>query len=181
MRVRVEIDTTKAAVILVALVLALALGGAGWFFWSGNRSSAPEVASAEASALTFDKDTFAIEYAGGRRDTFDVELAVSPEQQAYGFMDRPGLSRDAGMLFPFQPSKQVTFWMKDTRIPLDIIFMDDTGRIIKIAKQAKPFDMTKIDSEQPVRAVLELNGGEADRRGIQVGDRGVHKMFDQEP
>ena len=106
-----------------------------------------------------------------------VELAATPESRARGLMFRDKLAPDHGMLFDFVTSQPVGFWMRNTLIPLDMIFIDERGRIVRIHEQAQPRDERTIPSVFPVRAVLEIAGGEAKRRGITVGDRVRHAIF----
>ncbi len=108
---------------------------------------------------------------------FNVELAVTPQQHARGLQGRRALAADAGMLFDFGPSSSVAMWMKDTYIPLDMLFIGNDGRIIAIAADTKPFSLDEISPSGAVRAVLELNAGAAARFGIRIGDRVDHPIF----
>jgi uncharacterized membrane protein (UPF0127 family) len=82
------------------------------------------------------------------------------------------------MLFDYQESRPVAMWMKNTHIPLDMLFIDAAGRVARVARDTEPFSLTPIPSGQPVRAVLELNAGTARRLGIRPGDRVRHPIFD---
>jgi len=106
---------------------------------------------------------------GGALFRFDVELAVTPQQMAKGLMEREELKEGTGMLFLFKDYKPRNFWMKNTLIPLDILFIRADGIIGHIHPMAKPLDTSQIRSFGPARAVLEINGGEAERLGIKVG------------
>ena len=86
-------------------------------------------------------------------------------------MFRQSLAPDHGMIFPFAKPVRATFWMKDTLIPLDLIFVRANGSIANIAANAKPMDRTILSSEGPIASVLEIDGGRAARLGIRVGDR----------
>lgn len=108
---------------------------------------------------------------------FSVELAVTPKQQAKGLMNRTFLAENAGMLFLFNDEARRSFWMKDTLIPLDMLFIAKDGRIVHIHHMAQPLDEAFITSEKPAFAVLELNGGISDVFDIQVGDVVYHKAF----
>jgi len=133
--------------------------------------------AAQAQQLqTFERDHLAVETAGGKQK-FDVELAVTEAQQRQGLMYRQRLPADAGMLFLYPAAREVTFWMKNTVIPLDMLFIGDDGRILQIAERAIPGSTATISSLQPARAVLELNGGTAARLKIQVGDRVLYRTF----
>jgi|SRR5580693_5684830 uncharacterized membrane protein (UPF0127 family) len=104
---------------------------------------------------------------------FMVEVAADPQSQEYGLMNRKALAPNAGMLFDFHKPQCEAFWMKDTILSLDIIFIRDDGSISSIAANAVPFSTTTIISVEPVRAVLELNGGRAAALDINPGDK-VH-------
>jgi uncharacterized membrane protein (UPF0127 family) len=91
-----------------------------------------------------------------------------------GLMFRDRLPPDHGMLFLFADEREVSFWMKNTLIPLDLIFADASGRIVRIAERAVPLSTELIPSQAPVRAVLEVNGGTAERLHINVGDKLVY-------
>jgi uncharacterized protein len=112
---------------------------------------------------------------GDRR--FTVELAETPAQMEQGLMYRPSLPADAGMLFDFQQPTMATMWMHDTLIPLDMLFVDATGRIVNIAPRTVPESDAIISAAAPVRAVIELNGGTAARLGIVPGDRVLYPIF----
>jgi uncharacterized protein len=129
-----------------------------------------------ARSQTFERDKLAIETAAGTQ-RFDVELAVTPEQRQQGLMYRERLPADAGMLFLYPAARSIAMWMKNTLIPLDMLFIGDDGRILHIAERAIPGSTATISSIQPARAVLELNGGTAARLKIQVGDRVLYRTF----
>jgi uncharacterized membrane protein (UPF0127 family) len=100
---------------------------------------------------------------------FTVEVAATPEQQERGLMFRRSLAPDRGMIFPYAPSQEVSFWMRNTLIPLDIIFIRSDGTIVRITN-AKPMDETPLPSGEPVATVLEIGGGRAAQLGIREGD-----------
>ena len=109
---------------------------------------------------------------GGKKlCSFRVELANTPEQQEKGLMFRRSLRRDAGMLFIFDSDQLRFFWMKNTYIPLDLVFITSKLEVASIFRHAKPFDETTIPSTLPARYVLEINAGEADRCRIGVGSK----------
>jgi len=132
--------------------------------------------TAWAQPQTFERDQLAIETAGGGQQ-FAVELAITSEQRAQGLMYRQRMPADAGMLFLYPAARPVSMWMKNTLIPLDMLFIGDDGRILHIAERTIPGSMATISSMQPARAVLELNGGTAARLKIQVGDRVLYRTF----
>ncbi len=111
------------------------------------------------------------------RFPFRVELADTPETQARGLMYRKNLPPDHGMLFVFAEPRPVAMWMKDTFLPLDMIFLDATGRVVDIAERTEPLSTKIIQSRAPVRAVLEVNGGTARQIGLGIGDTVEHSAF----
>jgi uncharacterized protein len=102
---------------------------------------------------------------------FVVEIADSDHSRTQGLMFRKSLASGRGMLFVFPDNLPRRFWMKNTVIPLDMIFINADRKIAKIHAMAKPYDLTGISSVVPVIAVLEINGGEAARRGFSPGDK----------
>ena len=114
---------------------------------------------------------------GGARHFFRVELAETPAQQARGLMFRDRLAADAGMLFVYDTPRHVSMWMKNTLVPLDMLFLAADGAIVRIARWATPLSRETIPSGAPVTAVLELAGGAADRLGLAPGDRVRHPVF----
>lgn len=109
--------------------------------------------------------------AAGASHVVRVEVARTDAQRAKGLMDRDALAPDAGMLFIFDESAPHGFWMKNTRIPLDMLFLDDGGRIVGIVARAAPMTLELRDPGVPSRYVLEVNGGWAAAHGVAVGDR----------
>ena len=118
-----------------------------------------------------------IDTASGPR-TFEVEVASDPASQRRGLMYRRALAPNAGMLFDFHMNSELSFWMKDTILPLDMLFIRSDGTISTIAANAIPYSITPIPSAEPVRAVLEINGGRARELGIRAGDK-VHAAIFQ--
>ena len=116
-----------------------------------------------------------IVHAGGSAYRFEIELATTPDQRERGLMYRKSLGANAGMLFMYPDEEPVAFWMKNTLIPLDMLFIKADGQIVHVARNAAPLDETPIASGQPVRAVLEINGGAADALGIKEGDTVEYK------
>ncbi len=108
---------------------------------------------------------------------FTVEVAETPEQMEQGLMFRRTMPPDAGMLFDYKTPTVATMWMRNTLIPLDMLFVDARGRIVNIHQRAVPQTLDVIAAEAPVRAVIELNGGIAARLGIAPGDRVQHPIF----
>jgi uncharacterized protein len=116
----------------------------------------------ELSRLTIDS--------GQGAETFSVELATTPDQMQVGLMFRQDLAPDAGMLFVYPSEQQVAFWMKNTVIPLDMLFIAGDGKIRRIVERTIPLSTAVIPSVDEVRAVLEVNGGTVARLGIKPGD-----------
>jgi uncharacterized membrane protein (UPF0127 family) len=108
---------------------------------------------------------------------FGVEMAATPEEQAKGLMFRRELPDRQGMLFDFKREQPTSFWMKNTYVPLDMIFIRADGRILNIAENTVPLSEALVSSGGPVRAVLEVIAGTAKKLGIAPGDRVTHPIF----
>lgn len=109
--------------------------------------------------------------------SFSVELAVTPQERGRGLMNRDHMDRNAGMLFIFDPPRSVSFWMSNTLIPLDMLFVDRTGVVRRIHENAIPLDETQIPGGRNVYAVLEINGGLSNQLGIVPGTEIRHPLF----
>ena len=109
---------------------------------------------------------------------FTVEEARTPAQLEQGLMWRDHLAPDHGMLFIFPKPQVARMWMKDTRISLDMLFIDTAGKVLYIAHNTEPENYTTITAGVPVKAVLELPGGTCKKKGINVGDKVDHAVFD---
>lgn len=107
---------------------------------------------------------------GNRVHRFTVDVAATAEQQEKGLMFVTALAPDRGMIFPYDPPRTVAFWMRNTLIPLDIIYIRADGTIARIAN-ARPLDETPLPSGEPIATVLEIAGGRAAELGIKAGDR----------
>lgn len=108
---------------------------------------------------------------------FIVELAMTRQEQETGLMNRKHLPENEGMLFLLNHDRQVDMWMKDTYIPLDILFIDAQGKITDIAENTPPLTLETVSSTGPVHAVLELPAGTAGKHGIEPGDTVNHHYF----
>ncbi|MBR0828475.1 DUF192 domain-containing protein [Bradyrhizobium manausense] len=108
---------------------------------------------------------------------FAVEMATTEEEKQTGLMYRKELADGKGMLFDFSPEQEVTMWMKNTYIPLDMIFIRADGRILRIAENTEPMSTKIIPSGGLAKAVLEVPGGTAQKYGIRPGDRVAHPLF----
>ena len=107
---------------------------------------------------------------------FTVEIAKTPETRARGLMYRKTLAADRGMLFLYPAPRRVTMWMKNTLIPLDILFIAKDGRIVRVARNAQPHSLITIPSGEPVIAVLEIAGGRSAELNLMAGDRLVSSI-----
>jgi uncharacterized protein len=108
---------------------------------------------------------------------FTIEVVDTDETRAQGLMFVESMSRFSGMLFVYNTPRPVRFWMKNTLIPLDMVFIDETGTVTRIHENAIPQDLTPIDGGNGVQAVLEINGGMAKTLGITVGSQVQHPSF----
>src|SRR5262245_23566585 len=133
-------------------------------------------AGAQNGEVQFKRSSLVID-TGARQIKFDVELALNDVERARGLMFREKLGPYEGMLFDFYREAPVGFWMKNTLIPLDMVFIAGDGTIRHIHANAKPHSTDTIPSEYPVRAVLEINGGSARLLGIKPGDKVKHPIF----
>ncbi|WP_371410667.1 DUF192 domain-containing protein [Tabrizicola sp. TH137] len=111
---------------------------------------------------------------------FTVDVADDGAERAQGLMFRESMPASAGMLFVYEAPQRASFWMKNTLIPLDMIFADETGRVTRVHENAVPHDTTPIDGGDAVRFVLEINGGLAARMGIAAGAELRHPAIPQE-
>ncbi|MEI4233837.1 DUF192 domain-containing protein [Roseovarius sp. D22-M7] len=116
----------------------------------------------------------------GDQARFRVELADEEAEQRQGLMNRDSLASGAGMLFVYPEPQRVAFWMKNTRIPLDMIFLDAGGTVQKVHHEAVPHDETPIFGGDNIQSVLEINGGLARRIGIEAGWELRHPAIDQD-
>jgi uncharacterized membrane protein (UPF0127 family) len=115
-----------------------------------------------------------------RSACYRVEAAVTPQEQALGLMSRQSLDNGQGMLFLFEQDEVYVFWMKDTLIPLDIVWIDSNDKIVFISKNNLPCKndaCPSINPKQTARYVLEVNAGEMDRIGAQIGDQAAVNLF----
>jgi Uncharacterized conserved protein len=162
-----EIGTLRRAAILAALLLA----GAGITFFSLYTLSPSSAPSGQ-----FELGAIEIATSSGTRQ-IDVELAKTQAEQSQGLMYRTSLPDNRGMLFLHQTPGEVRMWMRNTYIPLDMVFIRADGIVHRIAAMAEPLSDDVIASQGAVTAVLELNGGAAQRLGIKPGDRVRHPHF----
>ena len=150
--------------LVIALTLAAGLGAC-----APNGGSAAEAPPMERSEAGLEQLPLTIKSATGTH-RFIVEVARTPDEQQRGMMFRDRLAPDRGMIFPYDPPQPASFWMENTLIPLDMIFIRADGTIARIAT-AEPLSQELVPSGEPVSAVLELAGGRAAQVGIKAGDR----------
>ncbi|MEX0339471.1 MAG: DUF192 domain-containing protein [Arenibacterium sp.] len=112
---------------------------------------------------------------------FDIELADTPEERSQGLMFVPAMRADAGMLFVYERPQRAVFWMKNTLIPLDMVFTDRSGVVQHVHHNAIPGDLTGIDGGNDIFAVLEINAGLAEEFGIAPGSEMRHAVFADGP
>ena len=142
--------------------------------WAGLSYAEPSY----ADDVTFSRGLVSIDTSTGV-ELFEVEIATTPQQRGRGLMDREFLARDEGMLFLYGAEQMVSMWMKNTLIPLDMLFMDGYGIIRHIARETEPLSLDIISSRVPVIAVLEIPGGVAKDLGIAIGDRVTYERISQ--
>jgi uncharacterized protein len=162
---------SRRAAILVALFASVSAVVAVVAFerWPVARSEQPGLETADEGRLE-------LVTASGVH-VFDVEIAATPEKQALGLMFRTNLAETKGMLFPHADPREVTMWMRNTYIPLDMVFIRADGTVHRVEKRTEPLSERVISSQGEVAAVLEIAGGTADKLGIKPGDKVRHPYF----
>ena len=128
------------------------------------------LASVMAFSASFETESLVIRTKAGKEFAFKVELAVAANQRQQGLMNRDEMAADRGMLFDFGETRRVYMWMKNTYLPLDMLFIGPDGKIALVKADTMPLSEEIIDSHDPVRFVLELNAGTAQKLGIAAGD-----------
>ena len=152
---------------IVLLVVLLLIAGCG----ADDGGAPADGSGGEDASTNSPAATVRIEASGGENVEVQVEIADDTEEMARGLMGRTALAEDAGMLFVYPEERELSFWMKDTLIPLSIAFMDGEGRIVDI-QDMKALDDTPphYASAEPAQYALEVNKGFFDERGVEVGD-----------
>ncbi|KEO56340.1 DUF192 domain-containing protein [Thioclava pacifica] len=135
-------------------------------------------AFAQAGEAVQCREDLAILRQGGTRVEFHIEIADDAGERAQGLMGRTSMASGAGMLFIYPAPREVFFWMHDTPLPLDMLFIDAAGRVVNVAANARPNDDTPIPSGAPVRFVLEINAGLAAKLGLGPGAELAHPSID---
>jgi len=128
---------------------------------------------AQASAFATGTGTLVFKTSTGDHN-FEIEVATTKQEQALGLMFRRSLPDNAGMLFIYQPPQPAAMWMKNTLIPLDMVFIAPDGKVLRIETNTEPFSTRVIPSEGTISAVLELNAGQADKIGLKRGDKVIY-------
>ena len=169
-RIRSEMRCSMAvlAVLFASLLLVVGCGG--------QKSEPSSEASSEASATStttpesLRRSSVSITNTEGEMVVVRVEVATTTAEKQRGLMGRTALSEDAGMLFVFDREQQLSFWMKDTLIPLSIAYINDSGRIVDI-QDMQPLDETPHLSAEPAKYALEVNQGFFNEHGVEVGNK----------
>ena len=146
------------------------------FALSAPLAVAALAARAQEAEVQFKRSSLIVS-AGGRDIKFEVELATNDAERSRGLMYRKQLGAYDGMLFDFYQEMPVSFWMKNTLIPLDMVFIAADGTVRHVHANAVPLSTDTVPSRFPVRAVLEINGGSAALLGIKPGDKVKHPIF----
>jgi len=137
----------------------------------------PSSADGRAMVLPVDPEPLIIETKAGRR-AFKIEIADNPEERERGLMFREAMADDHGMLFVFDSQQEVGFWMKNTPMPLDLVFISENGTV-RAVRKGEPFSEALISPSEPVRFVLELKAGTAAKNRIARGDKVRHNAINQ--
>ncbi|WP_413203809.1 DUF192 domain-containing protein [Rhodospirillum sp. A1_3_36] len=166
---------------LRAVLIAMGLGVLVLASWGGEAARAADPVEALPSTQgMFPQDKVIIATDDGRHVPFVVEIASDAQQRSLGLMYRKELAADAGMLFLWPNSGERTMWMKNTYIPLDMLFVDGDGYVVKVVANTKPHDLTHISSGFPAKGVLEINAGTARLLSLEQGDRILYPGLNEE-
>ena len=158
------------------LLVAVVCGVVAWMGGTPAGLSAQRM----DSLVSFSRETLTIQ-TGEKSHKFSVELALNGRQHAQGLMFRRHMAPDAGMLFVYRREEPTAMWMKNTFIPLDMVFIAGDGTVRRIAERTVPMSEAIIPSGGPVVAVLELNAGTASRLGLKPGDKIVSRSLGTAP
>jgi uncharacterized membrane protein (UPF0127 family) len=157
--------------LLIALILPLSLLVPACSPQAAENAPVPEATQAAVHPVSGLEVIPLTVTAPGKTHSFRVEVARSPQEQARGLMFRTEMGPDEGMLFPYDQPHVLSFWMRNTVLSLDLVFIDAEHRIINIAENATPYSEESIVSAAPGVAVLELNGGRTRELGIVAGNK----------
>ncbi|WP_375569933.1 DUF192 domain-containing protein [Ahrensia marina] len=141
----------------ISFVVPMLLAG---LFWAG-------------AAWAFEESSLSVETSTGSHQ-FTIEIARTPQEQGLGLMHRRELAPDFAMLFPFAQAREASFWMRDTYVSLDMVFIAEDGVVHRIERGTEPLSLRSVHSRGPVIAVLEFVAGTADRIGLEPGDTVIH-------
>lgn len=158
-----------AAIVAIVAVVACFSVAPSWFTTETGVARAKTAFTVAEQELSIQTDSGAV--------SFKLELAVTPDQTARGLMFRRSMPKQQGMLFFFGEERLVQMWMKNTYIPLDMVFLNSAGRIVHVHKGAVPHSLDVISSQVPARFVLEVNAGEAQQFGLKPGQQASHPWF----
>jgi uncharacterized protein len=170
---RKKINLTRLFFILIAIIIALAFLLFSLYTPKRNKPSNKQSSSYSKPAPSFRKDgrLLIILTDNPVPILLEIEIADNEEERMRGLMDRQNLPDNAGMLFVFQNEEPRSFWMKNTYISLDIIYINSNKEIVSIQKYTQPKSTYSIPSEKPAMYVLEVNAGYSDKNGINPGDK----------
>lgn len=164
---------SRGAAVRVALLVLVAVGGAA-LLWA-NRARIPGSGALQSAASNHEERLEIVTASGVH--PLDVEIAATPEKQTLGLMFRTSLPDNKGMLFPHDEPRELSMWMRNTYIPLDMVFIRADGTVHRIEARTEPLSERIIESGGPVSAVLEIAGGAAERMGLKPGDKVRHPVF----
>jgi uncharacterized protein len=156
---------------IVAIIVAVMLGVTGWSLTSNLARERGKEAQVQSRLERVEIAS------GGRTHVLQVEVMRTADEKARGLMFRQFMPEDRGMLFDFEREQPVSMWMRNTYIPLDMLFIKADGVLHHIHERAQPLDETPIPSRGDVRFVLEINGGVAAKLGLKAGDRVSHGLI----
>ncbi len=168
--------TARATFFTIALALAALVW---WLFQPASETTTPGKVAGAGAQMQGQFEPLKLITASGTH-TLKIERAVTPEAQALGLMYRTELAPDSGMLFVHDKPRAVAMWMKNTYIPLDMVFLNADGTVHRIERKTEPQSLAMISSNGPVIAVLEIAGGAAERYGLKPGDKVRHPFFTAE-
>lgn len=164
------------AIYLVSFLAALALQAGA----ISAQENIPDNSGSAAAQELLEMSPLVI-FSGANTHSFTVELADEPDERRQGLMFRRSMEADHGMLFLHDRPQRAAMWMKNTYISLDILFIQQDGVIVNIARDTEPGSLSQIASKGRVIGVLELNAGTSERLGIKPGDQVLHAIFDNAP
>ena len=167
---------TKSFIFRFLLVFAAAFGLIFLFVFFYLSVTAPANAaepqgSSKIEDVTFERGQVQVRSGRGRTFVFDVDIARTPEQQSLGLMHRTQLPAKTGMLFIYKPPRRIAMWMKNTQVPLDMLFAGRTGTVFYIKENAQPLSEDLIPAPGSVSYVLEVPAGTVEKLGLKAGDR----------